>query len=805
MIKVVPLEVPRDGQSSIEVEVPESWSDSAIWIFVNKYLKDWEYSIPEKINLIARTIFPDEERYRVQLYTILINQEASFNTPVWLNLGVSKTPQCSACFITSVKDELRNIFENILLSGIIYADGSGDGTNASDIREAGSYISGGGLASGPRSFVSINDRMGAVVKSGGKSRRAARMTILDCDHMDIFDFIEDKVIEEIKGRAMQEWDAQHGGKMGWAGSGFNGPVAQSLLFQQVNNTVSLTEAFWEAWEKGGQDAEFLLRSRQDPDKTIPTTCGAILRAISNALYKVGDPGVHYRDNMKKGNFAQHFGEFRASNPCSEFIHYDDSACNLASINLVKFLDEENNFMPGKFQRVIEVLIRAMDRLVDIASYPSEKITKNSQFFRPLGLGYTNLHSLLIKQGLAYGSEDGRQQSAYITALMTVSAFAHSTELYSENPTEFGGDTTFVANVKKYLEGIIEDFPNLRYHGYESLILNAKGFKNSQVTLLAPTGTISFIMDAETTGIEPAYARTVHKRLLDGTVLTTEVTAIRDYLALMGNDANPDVVKTAKELTWQEHIEMMGAVQPYLTGAISKTVNMPKDITPEEIEDAIVYGHELGLKSLTVYREFSKLWDVLSDGKEPEVVAQEIAAHHPIRRKLPDNRPALIQKFDLMGYEGYITTGYYPDTNEIGEVFINLSKEGSTLSGFADAFATMVSIALQHGVPFDLLVDKFLNARFEPSGMTTIPEIHTATSLVDMIFQYIKQPRVRYYNPKPIYDATPEPKSSYTFESYHYDENVDLSDIVQCRVCGGQAVRVGKCHMCQTCGESSGCS
>lgn len=804
MIKLVPLEVPRAGQSSIEVDVPEGWSDSAIWIFVNKYLKDWEYSIPDKIMLIAKTIFPDEEEDRTGLYNILINQEASFNTPVWLNLGVSEKPQCSACFITSVRDELDEIFKNILLSGKIYSNGSGDGTNVSDIREAGAYISGGGLASGPRSFVSINDRMGAVVKSGGKSRRAARMTILDCDHMDIFDFIEDKVIEEIKGRAMQEWDAQHGGKMGWAESGFNGPVAQSLLFQQVNNTVSLTDAFWEAWENGGQDAEFLLRSRQDQNKTIPTTCGAILRAISNALYKVGDPGVHYRDNMKKGNFAPHLGEFRASNPCSEFVHYDDSACNLASINLVKFLDEENNFMSGKFQRVIGVLIRAMDRLVDLASYPSDKITKNSRFFRPLGLGYTNLHSLLIKQGFAYGSEDGRQQAAYITALMTVSAFAHSAELYSENPTEFGGDTTFVANVKKYLEGIIEDFPNLRYHGYESTILNAKGFKNSQVTLLAPTGTISFIMDAETTGIEPAYARTVHKRLLDGTVLTTEVSAIREYLEMMGDKADPDVVKTAKELTWQEHIEMMGAVQPYLTGAISKTVNMPKDITPEEIEEAIIYGHDLGLKSLTVYREFSKLWDVLSDGKSPEEVARDLNPEpiHPVRKKLPDNRPALIQKFDLMGYEGYITTGYYPDTGELGEVFINLSKEGSTLSGFADAFATMVSIALQYGVPFDLLADKFLNARFEPSGMTTIPEIYTASSLVDMIFQYLKKPKVRYYHPNPLdtYDATPE----YEFKNYQA-EDIDYSDILLCRVCGGQAVRIGKCHTCQTCGESSGCS
>jgi ribonucleoside-diphosphate reductase alpha chain len=862
-----------------EVEIPRFWSQQATNIVVSKYFRgqigtpEREKSVKQLIGRVVDTItaWAREQKYFASeddlqafsddLKHLLVYQKAAFNSPVWFNVGFEKHPQCSACFINSVQDTMESILGLAKTEGMLFKYGSGTGSNLSNIRSAKELLAGGGTASGPVSFMKGFDAFAGVIKSGGKTRRAAKMVILNADHPDVEEFINCKVEEEKKAWALID--------AGYDGS-FTGPAYASVFFQNSNNSVRVTDEFMRAVM---DDGDWQTRAVLPPHEVTATyKARALMRQIAEATHICGDPGLQFDTTVNDWHTCPNTARINASNPCSEYMFLDDSACNLASINLMKFVREsDGEFDAAAFEAACRTLITAQEILVDNSSYPTPAITRNSHDFRPLGLGYANLGALLMSRGVPYDSDAGRDYAATITAVMHGAAYAQSSKIARDHGGPLAGYDVnrepFLRVMRKH-RAALKDID--KTHVPKELMQAAKtvwdevielgeehGFRNAQATVLAPTGTIGFMMDCDTTGVEPDIALVKYKKLVGGGLMKIVNQTVPMALQKLGYNAQqikeiveyidenetiegaPHVreahlpvfdcafkpARGVRSIHYMGHIKMMGATQPFLSGAISKTVNVPKEATIEEIEQAYIDSWRIGAKAVSIYRDGSKRTQPLNTSRDKEKVAAVAVETGPRRRRLPDERAAITHKFDIAGHEGYITVGLYEDGLP-GELFIVMAKEGSTISGFADAFAQAISYALQYGVPLQDLVDKFSHVRFEPSGMTRNPDVRFAKSIVDYIFRWMAskflskdvQFRVGVNNREEVV-SSPEQLpldvaaaagaaptgavSSKSISSFAAIQNQE--DAPPCSTCGSIMVRSGACYKCSNCGTTSGCA
>jgi ribonucleoside-diphosphate reductase alpha chain len=972
-----------------DVESPKDWSMTAINIVASKYLHGTlgtpqrETGVRQLIQRVAETIrdwgwqqgyfatMEDRDTFHDELVHILVQQKAAFNSPVWFNVGCDrleplsdaqnwhwnreqgtvefsttgyKAPQCSACFINSVKDSLDSILTLAKTEGMLFKWGSGTGTNLSALRGSTEELSGGGSASGPLSFMKGFDAFAGVIKSGGKTRRAAKMVILNVDHPDIESFIDCKMAEEKKAWALIE--------MGYDGSSPDSDAYSSIFFQNANNSVRVTDEFMSAVER---DGDFSTRAVKDKHVMKTYKARDLMNKIAEATWWCGDPGMQYDTTINKWHTSKNTDRINASNPCSEYMFLDDSACNLASLNLMKFLKSNGEFDVPAYRHAVDVMITAQEILVDNAGYPTESIARNSHDYRPLGLGYANLGALLMASGLPYDSDAGRDYAACVTAIMCGEAYLQSARIAGQCPqlapassrvspqdVTGGACPGWYINREPFLNVIRmhrasvnkinkDNVPAAVLEGSrqswdEALALGERnGYRNAQVTVLAPTGTIGFMMDCDTTGVEPDLALVKYKKLVGGGMIKIvnqtvpsalwklgytpdQVNSIVSYIDSTGTiegapgikdehlpvfDCSFKPQKGTRSIHYMGHVMMMAATQPFISGAISKTVNLPEAATVEDITEAYLQSWKLGLKAVAIYRDGSKKAQPLMaassrdeaakrgtretqrplSGPElefqklsPEQQTMALAAVRPltmheqetappraVRHRLPNERHSLTHKFGIAGHEGYITVGLYKDGTP-GELFIRMAKEGSTVSGLMDSFATAVSLALQHGVPIKLLCDKFSHTRFEPSGFTGNPEIPIAKSIMDYIFRWLELRFVtgRQYplfkdmvlppmgagalSPEPL--AISQQSASETVSRsetlppqgglakgqeltakgspsivdrglYHsadaLKEFVDLGDAPSCHVCGAIMTRNGSCYRCMSCGSTSGCS
>ena len=851
-----------------DVEVPKSWSQLATNVVVSKYFRghvgtpERERSVRQLVGRVVGRLrewgassgyfrTPDDaQAFSDELTAILLSQRMAFNSPVWFNLGVADTPQqASACFINSVEDTMESIMDLAKTEAMLFKGGSGTGSNLSRIRSSREKLAGGGTASGPVSFMRGFDAFAGVVKSGGKTRRAAKMVILNVDHPDIMEFIRCKEEEEKKAWSLIE--------SGYDG-GFNVPggAYDSVFYQNANHSVRVTDAFMQSVLADG------------PWQTREVTTGRVadnfrakevLRTAAEAAHTCGDPGIQYDTTINRWNPVKASGRINSSNPCSEYMFLDDTACNLASLNLMRFVDAEGRFDVESFRRATSLTILAQEIIVDHADYPTATIARNSHLFRPLGLGYANLGALLMSAGLPYDSDAGRNLAAAITALMCGQAYGTSAEIAEA----MGPFARYRMNRKPFLAVIemhkdaAEAIPSAgvprelheaaRRSWSQALGAGQRsGYKNAQVTVLAPTGTIAFMMDCDTTGVEPDIALVKYKKLVGGGFLKIVNNTVPMALRKLGysedqvvriveyvNDNEtiegaPDLkdehiavfdcafraTKGTRSIHWMGHVRMMGAVQPFLSGAISKTVNLPEDASIEDVMHAYLEGWKLGLKALAVYRDGSKRTQPLNAGREPEP-AREVEVARPVRRKLPDERAARTHKFSIAGHEGYLTIGLYED-GQPGEIFLRMAKEGSTVSGLMDTIATMTSISLQYGVPLKALVDKFSHTRFEPAGFTNNRDIPIAKSVMDYVFRYLGQ---RFLHGE--VEVMDEQETSVESSGLARSDTpraavaggsgvepaafINQSDAPGCPDCGSIMIRNGACYKCPNCGVTSGCS
>src|SRR5438876_1611312 len=770
-----------------DVEVPKFWSQMATNVVVSKYFRghigtpDRESSVRQLIGRVVRTItqwgreggyfasVEDGDTFRDELTHILLYQKAAFNSPVWFNVRFETHPHCSACFITSVKDTMESILTLARTEGMLFKYGSGTGSNLSSIRSSRELLAGGGTASGPVSFMRGYDSFAGVIKSGGKTRRAAKMVILNADHPDILDFIESKEREEKKAWALID--------AGYEGA-FNAPggAYDSVQFQNANHSVRVTDEFMRAMER---DADWQTRAVTDRNRVMGTyKARDLMRKMAESAWVCGDPGMQFDTTVNDWHPCPNTARINASNPCSEYMFLDDSACNLASLNLMRFYTDANGFDVEAYRHALRVVITAQEIVVDTASYPTPAIEKNSHLFRPLGIGYANLGALLMARGFPYDSEEGREYAAAVTSILSGESYAQSSRIASK----IGPFEGYEVNTEPFLR-VIDKHRRAAYRintralpadlaeaatkcWDEAYALGKEfGYRNAQISVLAPTGTIAFMMDCDTTGIEPDIALVKYKKLVGGGMLKIVNQTVPTALKRLGYDQKQineivlsidenDTIEGAKHLLeshlpvfdcafkathgarsihYLGHLKMMGAVQPFISGAISKTINMPSSATIEDIEAAYIEAWKLGLKAVAVYRDGCKRSQPLSTGRDK--LAEIGVVPTALRRKLPDERESITHKFSIGGHEGYITVGKYED-GAPGEIFITMAKEGSTISGLMDSFATMTSLALQHGVPLQLLVDKFTHTRFEPSGFTKNPEIPMAKSIMDYIFKWL---------------------------------------------------------------------
>jgi ribonucleoside-diphosphate reductase alpha chain len=878
--------VSEKGETIFEqknVEVPKLWSQMATNIVVQKYFHgrmgspERETSVRQLIERVAGTITlygerggyfktaADRDAFHDELAAILVNQVASFNSPVWFNVGIEERPQGSACFINSCGDSMGSILDLAKTEGMLFKFGSGTGSNLSSLRGSHEGLSAGGTASGPLSFMKGFDSFAGAIKSGGKTRRAAKMVILNIDHPDIEEFILSKANEERKAWALID--------AGYDGS-FNGEAYASIFYQNANHSIRVTDEFMEAVEK---DAEWqtkeVLTGR--PYKTYRAR--DLMAKISESAWVCGDPGMQYDSTINRWNPVKATHRINASNPCSEYMFLDDSACNLASLNLMKFFNpEDGSFDVATFRHACDVVITAQEMLVDNCSYPTPAIAANSNKFRPLGLGYANLGALLMAAGVPYDSEDGRAYAAAITSLMCGEGYLQSSKIASE----LGPFSGYPPNREAFLEvigmhrhaayevparGVPAELSKAQMAVWDAALESGAqyGFKNGQVTVLAPTGTIGFMMDCDTTGVEPDLALVKYKKLVGGGTIKIvnqtvplalrrlgygpdAINAIVDYADEKGTiegapgflsehltvfDCAFRALNGTRSIHFMGHVKMMAAVQPFLSGAISKTVNLPTDANPEEIAGVYMEGWKQGLKAIAIYRDGCKRTQPLntaasrSDGKSPiarttlEYVGKATPpVPAPFRRKLPDERRSITHKFSVSGHEGYVTVGLFED-GKPGEIFLRMSKEGSTISGLMDAFATAISLTLQYGVPLEALVNKFTHVRFEPSGFTKNPEVPIAKSLIDYIFKWLASKFMTSEEknavgviardssstgPVPVTQqsvaarsAAGEHVSKLLFET--------SADAPACHECGSIMVRSAACYKCMNCGATSGCS
>ncbi|HEV2116189.1 MAG TPA: vitamin B12-dependent ribonucleotide reductase [Terriglobales bacterium] len=959
-----------------DVEVPKDWSMTATNIVASKYLHgklgtaERETGVRQLVRRVAETIRDwglaggyfrspeDAATFHDELAYLLLRQYAAFNSPVWFNVGCDRIepksdarnwhwnsqtqqvefsvtgyskPQCSACFINSVHDSLDSILTLAKTEGMLFKWGSGTGTNLSPLRSSTESLSGGGTASGPLSFMKGFDAFAGVIKSGGKTRRAAKMVILNIDHPDIVEFIECKSKEEAKAHALV--------REGYDGSTPDSEAYSSIFFQNANNSVRVTDDFMYAVVR---DTEFSTKAIVD-GRTIDTfKAPELLRKISDATWHCGDPGMQFDTTINRWHTSKNTARINASNPCSEYMFLDDSACNLASLNLLKFAPN-GSFDIEAYRYAVDVIITAQEILVDNAGYPTEMIGKNSHDYRPLGLGYANLGALLMASGLPYDSDAGRDYAACVTAIMCGEAYLQSSKIaelceplvpvtepvksrvgtgalarpaeQSSAPLPGAACPGWYINREPFLDVIRMHRASVNNIGSSAASANVSassalkvlidaskecwdealahgekfGYRNSQVTVLAPTGTIGFMMDCDTTGVEPDLALVKYKKLVGGGMIKIvnqtvpaalfklgythdQANAIVSYIDATGTiegapqikdehlpvfDCSFKPAKGTRSIHYMGHLKMMAAVQPFISGAISKTVNLPEAATVEEIMEAYIQSWKLGLKAVAIYRDGCKKSQPLSaagtstaksgstvDGRQSTAVDRQPSAvdvedlnapPRAVRHKLQDERASITHKFNIAGHEGYITVGLYPNGTP-GEIFITMAKEGSTVSGLMDSFALAVSIALQHGVPLKLLCEKFEHTRFEPSGWSNNPDIGFAKSIMDYIFRWLHlrfltgQQQMLFENLRPKPAALPADveeevsptaesrgptapssvdRQASTGKSAHaadlLSDIVDLGDAPSCHVCGSIMVRNGSCYRCMSCGSTSGCS
>jgi ribonucleoside-diphosphate reductase alpha chain len=877
------------------VEMPKAWSQQATNIVVSKYFRghigspDRERSVKQLIGRVVDTItgwarkqkyFASDEAlsaFSDDLKHLLVEQKAAFNSPVWFNCGFEKAPQCSACFINSVDDTMESILTLAKTEGMLFKYGSGTGSNLSSIRSAKELLAGGGTASGPVSFMKGFDAFAGVIKSGGKTRRTAKMVILNADHPDIVEFINCKVEEEKKAWALID--------AGYDGS-FTGTAYGSVFFQNSNNSVRASDEFMRAVLDDG-----LWQTKAVTNGEVMDTYRArdLMRLIAEGTWVCGDPGMQFDTTVNEWHPCPNTARINASNPCSEYMFLDDSACNLSSINLMKFVGADGEFDVESFRAACRTMITAQEIIVDNSSYPTKAIEKNSHAFRPLGLGYANLGALLMSRGLPYDSDGGRDFAGAITAVMTGEAYAQSARVARDHGGPFAGYPAnrepFLRVMRKHRDAIKDinakhvpsDLYNAARQAWDDAVELGEdfGYRNAQATVLAPTGTIGFMMDCDTTGVEPDIALVKYKKLVGGGMMKIVNQTVPMALKRLGYTAAQidDIVKYIDEqetiegaphllerdlpvfdcafkaskgersIHYMGHIKMMGATQPFISGAISKTVNVPKEATVEDIEQAYLETWRLGAKAVSIYRDGSKRTQPLNTSRDAKAtvtapkeaveaaVAAALASRAPMRRKLPDERQAITHKFDISGHEGYITVGLFEDGMP-GEIFLVMAKEGSTISGFADAFAQAISYALQYGVPLQALVDKFSHVRFEPSGMTKNPDVRFAKSIVDYIFRWMAS---KFLSPEaqfragvnnrddaaegkaqapvvvPAPKAAPSPTAAVSAtgaivpnpSSFAAMQNQE--DAPPCTTCGSIMVRSGSCYKCSNCGTTSGCA
>jgi ribonucleoside-diphosphate reductase alpha chain len=878
------------------VEFPKSWSQNATNIVAQKYFRGQlgteqrESSVKQMIGRVAGTISgwgreggyfasaEDADAFEAELTSILLNQKAAFNSPVWFNVGFEERPQCSACFILSVEDNMDSILAWNTKEGKIFRGGSGSGINLSNIRGSMEQLAKGGTASGPVSFMRGADSWAGTIKSGGKTRRAAKMVVLDVDHPDIEHFIWCKADEERKAAALRD----AGFDMSIDGEGFT-----SIQYQNANNSVRVSDEFMEAVE-AGEDWHLTARTNDETVKTVDAR--ELMNQIADAAWRCADPGVQYDTIINRWHTCPESGRINASNPCSEYMHVDDSACNLASLNLMKFRREDGSFNVSDFEHAVDVVFLAQEIVVGFSSYPTEEITENANKFRQLGLGYANLGALLMSDGLPYDSTEGRNVAAAVTALMTGRAYRQSALIsagatgpydeYERNREPHNGVMRMHRDASYDIDetGIKGELLEAAQRSWDEAVELGEehGYRNAQATVLAPTGTISFLMDCDTTGIEPDFSLVKFKELVGGGQMTivnksvplalrtlgyseAEVDQIDAHIAenatIIGapglkEEHLPvfDVAVGERAISHTGHIEMMAATQPFISGAISKTVNLPQTATVEDIADAYTRGWKGGLKALAIYRDGSKTAQALrTDAQEEKGDEAEAVAAPPERKRMPKTRESITHKFSIAGHEGYITAGKYED-GSVGEIFLtDIGKEGSTMRGLLNAFATAISIGLQYGVPLETFVRKFSYMRFEPEGITGNPEIPFAKSMPDYIMRWVAsrfiedtetledlgiltaevRARQEAQQTLPIEEGPAgnghsKPGNGAEKAKASGGEAVPASAAFTetppvvparmsgldlgpaCEQCGGMMQRTGSCYTCSSCGNNTGC-
>jgi ribonucleoside-diphosphate reductase alpha chain len=850
------------------VEFPKFWSQTATNIVAQKYFRgrmsspERERSVKQMIGRIVTTIggwgragnyFATEEdaqTFEDELKAILVNQLAAFNSPVWFNVGFEERPQCSACFILSIEDSMDSILDWIRREGIIFRGGSGSGVNLSRLRSSKEQLSKGGYASGPVSFMRGADASAGTIKSGGKTRRAAKMVVLDVDHPDIVEFIWCKAHEEEKARVLEA--------AGYDMS-LDSPDWASIQYQNANNSVRVSDTFMEALEA---DADWSLTARTDGTVVETTKARKLLRDVAEAAWRCADPGVQYDTTINAWHTLPNTGRINASNPCSEYMSIDDSACNLASLNLMKFRREDGELDVEALEHAVDVVFLAQEILVGNSSYPTPEIEHNAKAYRQLGLGYANLGALLMARGLAYDSDEGRAYAAAITALMTGRAYRKSAEIaarmgafagYRPNAAAMLGviskHRAAVGNIA-HSDTVPQDLIGAARKAWDDALDLGElhGYRNAQATVLAPTGTISFMMDCDTTGVEPDFSLVKSKKLVGGgeiTLVNKTVSAGLEKLGYAPHEIDEivafvderntvvgapyvkgehypvfDCAVGERAIHYRGHVKMMGAIQPFISGAISKTVNLPETATIDEVADLLVESWQLGVKAIAIYRDNCKVAQPLQgkgDKSQQLLAPAGGAAAAPKRRRLPEDRTEVGRKFRVGEYEGYIHVGVFEDGTP-GDIFVDIAKDGTTLQGLMNSLAVAVSMGLQYGVPPEVYVSKLSHLRFEPSGPTNDADIRTAKSIVDYIFRWfgkkfltvdqqeeagILSVEVRakladqYANGVSTPAAeVPAPGQTALFNPHE--------DAIECNRCGGRMVRAGTCYTCRDCGTSTGC-
>ncbi|MCH0540920.1 vitamin B12-dependent ribonucleotide reductase [Streptomyces sp. MUM 203J] len=910
----------RDGSVNFEqrgVEFPDFWSVNAVNIVTSKYFRgavgtpQRETGLKQLIDRIVKTYRKagedhayfaspaDAEIFEHELAYALLHQVFSFNSPVWFNVGTPQPQQVSACFILSVDDSMESILDWYKEEGMIFKGGSGAGLNLSRIRSSKELLSSGGNASGPVSFMRGADASAGTIKSGGATRRAAKMVILDVDHPDVENFIETKVKEEEKIRALR--DAGFDMDLG-------GDDITSVQYQNANNSVRVNDEFMKAVEAGGQ---FGLRARMTGEVIEEIDAKSLFRKMAEAAWACADPGIQYDDTINHWHTCPESGRINGSNPCSEYMHLDNTSCNLASLNLMKFLKDDGkgnqSFDAERFQKVVELVITAMDISICFADFPTEKIGENTRAFRQLGIGYANLGALLMATGHAYDSDGGRALAGAITSLMTGTAYRRSAELAAVVGPYDGYGRNAEAHKRVMKQHADANETARRMDDLDTPVWAAateawqdvlriggkNGFRNSQASVLAPTGTIGLAMSCDTTGVEPDLALVKFKKLVgggsmqivNGTVPQAlrrlgyqeeQIEAIVDHIAEHGNVIDApglkhehyevfDCAMGERAISPMGHVRMMAAIQPWISGAISKTVNMPETATVEEVEEIYFEAWKLGIKALAIYRDNCKVGQPLSAKKkeeekkaEPEKAVEparveKVVEYRPVRKRLPKGRPGITTSFTVGGAEGYMTANSYPDDG-LGEVFLKMSKQGSTLAGMMDAFSIAVSVGLQYGVPLETYVSKFTNMRFEPAGMTDDPDVRMAQSIVDYIFRRLALDFLPFETRSAlgIHSAEERQRHLETGSYEPVDEDMDVESLAQsaplaqeapkaapavkaeagtpvpqpqahtsaelvemqlgiqadaplCFSCGTKMQRAGSCYICEGCGSTSGCS